>query len=177
MRCVTSILRDSYHYYNDQWGRRSPVLLPSPYLENQFLIRTSSPSVKVWNSLKWRQKMFTFVGYDNGCSLVSLLLLWRNFSGSVPLSLARPVLLLLLTWTFCSLSLDSPLPGCLFYFCPLPQAIHSAYCACTDEPTYETPAFYSHCKSFFFFPQEFTMWFLGYGEKNSLLNPGELLRG
>lgn len=51
------------------------------------------------------------------------------FTGSVPLSLAGSVLFLLLIWTACSLSLDSSLPGCWFYFCPLPQAIHSAYCA------------------------------------------------
>lgn len=173
----------SSHYYNDQWGQKVTPSVASPCLKNQFLIRTSSPSVKIWNSFKWRQKTLAFVRYDNGCSLVSLLLLWRNFSGSVPLSLAGPVLLLLLllTWTFCSLSLDSPLPGCLFYFCPLPQAIHSAYCARTDEVHMRNTCFlHTLYNSTFqhdvFFPQQFTTWFLGYGEKTPLLKPGELLR-
>lgn len=84
-------------------------------------------------TFKWRQKTFTFVQYGYRCSLVSRLLLWRTLGGSLPPLLAGPILFLLLIWTLCSLSLDSSLPACWCYFCPLPQALHSAYCACTDE--------------------------------------------
>lgn len=137
MRPAASILKDEDHLLPHlQWAMGSeghPLnCLPLPKKINSLLElhRHQRRNVTV---LKWRQKTFTFVRYDYRCSLVSLLLLWRNFSGSVPLSLAGPVLFLLLIWTSCSLSLDSSLPGCWFYFCPLPQAIHSAYCACTDE--------------------------------------------
>lgn len=84
-------------------------------------------------AIKWRQSMFTFVRYDYGCFVVSVLLLWRNFSGSFPPSSAVPALLLLFIWTSSPpSSLDTSLPGCWFYFCPLPRAIQSAYCVCTD---------------------------------------------
>lgn len=45
--------------------------------------------------LKWRQKTFTFFIYGYGCSLVSLLVFWRNFTGSLLLSFAGLVPLLL----------------------------------------------------------------------------------
>lgn len=124
----------SFHTYNEQWGQKVTLLtafrLPKKI---NSLLELNRHQRRNGTALKWRQKTFTFVRYDYRCSLVSLLLLQRNFSGSVPLSLAGPLLFLLLIWTSCSLSLDSSLPGCWFYFCPLLQAIHSAYCACTDE--------------------------------------------
>lgn len=89
-------------------------------------------------ALKWRQKTVTFVRYDYVCSLVSLLSLSRNFNGSLPLSFAGSEQLLLFIWTFCPLSLDTSLPGCWFYFCPSPLAIHSAYCVRTDSQIWNT---------------------------------------
>lgn len=125
----------SCHTYNEQWGQEVTLLTAFPLPKKKINSLLELHRYQRWNgiALRWRQRTFTYVRYDYRCSLVSLLLLWRNFSGSVPLSLAGPVLFLLLIWTSCSLSLDSSLPGCWFYFCPLLQAIHSAYCACTDE--------------------------------------------
>lgn len=129
----------SCHTYIEQWGQKVTPLtaFPLPKKINS-LLELHRQQRRNEIVLKWRQKTFTFVRYDYGCSLVSLLLLSRNFSVSVPLSFAGPALLLLLIWTSCSLSLDISLPGCWFYFCPLPQAIHSAYCACTDMHIWNT---------------------------------------
>lgn len=120
--------------------RGSPFLLLSlvPWKIN-FLLEPHGHQRRNEIALKWRQKTFTFIRHDYGCSMVSLLLLWRNLIGSLPLSLNVPAFLLLFIWTSSPpLSLDTSLPGGWFYFCPLLQAIQSAYCVCTDSPVRDT---------------------------------------
>lgn len=157
LRPAASILRhEGYLPPHLQWAMGSEGhpfnCLPLPKKINS-LLELHRHQRRNGTALKWRQNTFTFVRYDYRCPLVSLLLLWRNFSGWIPLSLAGPVLFLLLIWTSCSLSLDSSLPGCWIYFCALPQAIHSAYMKhllLTD-----TVKYYIHQEGFF--PQRFTM--------------------
>lgn len=86
-----------------QWAKGSEGhlfnCLPFPKKIN-FLLQVRRHQRRNGTALKWRQNTVTFFRYDYKCPLVSLLLLWRNFSDWVPLSLAGPVLFLLLIWTF-----------------------------------------------------------------------------
>lgn len=123
--------------------------------------------------------MFTFVRYDNGRSLVSLLLLWRNFSGSVPLSM--PGILLPLTWTYLLRVSWHFIVRLLVLF----LSVATGYTFCILCMYRWSPhikhLLSTHCKilhsTWGFCLQRFTTWFHGYEPKKWLLNPGELLRG
>lgn len=124
------------HTYTEQWGRRVGAN-PSPK-KNQFLIRTSSPDQREDNGVRMKTKdipirqIMYVLWFLSSCyqgilvvpSLVHLLGLGCSSSSK----------------TSCSLSLDTSLPGCWFYFCPLLQAIHSAY-VCVQIARFQTPAF------------------------------------
>lgn len=132
----------SCHTYNEQWGQKVTLLTAVPLSKKiNSLLELHRHQRRNGMALKWRQKTFTFVIYDYRCSLVSLLLLWRNFSGSVRLSLAGP---------YSSSSSFEPLAPCLLtVHCQAAGSIsvhrrrlyilHIVHVQM--KPTYETPVY------------------------------------